>query len=151
MSYLSVLFDHFDADHGSQWQPIIWSSIAKAKDRFNPVPDTHAWDGSACGELNLIRSDDRNSLQGWASMVFSDRVSGDRTGPRDRWRVEISSNGEVEITLLEWAPDRPFRLARVSFFEGDRGGQFMTGLLNESNGVSVVSMSFDRGLRPKLR
>lgn len=151
MTYLTTLFDHFDADHPFWQQPMVWSSIASAKDRNNPVPDTRGADHAACGQVFLTRTSDGEWLEGWATMIFSDRGSGTETGPRDRWRIEISRDQEVRITLIDWVPNSPFTLTDVSFFDGSRGGQFMTGFLNEGNGASVISMSFDRGVRTRIR
>ena len=151
MSFLSALFDHFDESHEAGLRPIIWCSIAAAKDRRNPIPDTAFSDNSACGELALLRTQDRKTLSGWSRMVFSDRVAGSVTGDRDNWRVEISRDGDVFVTLLDWVPDRAFQLSEPSFFEANSGGQFMTGILNEVNGTSLISMSFDRGLTRIIR
>ncbi len=84
----------------------IWSAVAFAKDRANPIPDTDRADYAASGQVALQIDNRDGSLRGVGGMTFSDRLKllngAYGTGPRDRWEIALHRDGAVEIRLLDW-------------------------------------------------
>jgi len=127
----------------------VWSAVAFAKDRANPIPDTDRADYAASGQVALQIDNRDGSLRGVGGMTFSDRLKllngAYGTGPRDRWEIALHRDGAVEIRLLDWGGATMF-LEQVNYLDF-AGGQFVTGFLRDGNGTGFVTISVDRAVR----
>ena len=135
------------------WQNGITFALAACKDRANAVPITtyDIPDHANATEGELRTAGERDGVRWISDYVY---VPFGRVGPQafetsrlDRWRVELSEDGQIRVTLLDWGLE-PIELEDVEFFEkrdlAGRNGQFARGFLREYNGVTLITMSFDR-------
>ena len=142
------------AEGGDQGtEHVLPSAAAIVTDRSNTSPYAVTGDPvidyASAGELvfSLFRGD----LVAFGEFAFTDRAAGDRRGPRDRIAFTLGRDGSAVMTLLSWGGSR-HPLEQVVVEDGPREGTFLRGYVDRDfAGAALVTMSFDRATRPRLR
>lgn len=147
------LFEWVDSDQGPFREPVLPSAVAIVRDKSNRSPyhtgSDPVLDYAAAGEVVFAGYEDK--IVGVGRFAFTDRQRGDRTGPQDRITFEIDRDGGARMRLLDWG-GVVRELTRVVVEDGPYEGTFLRGYFDRGfDGAGLVTMSFDRGWRTRLR